>query len=388
MSSSRVSIVNCILGLLTVALVVAAPAPGADIAALVQRLNAVGPEGAGNPDAAAAWAELSRLGPDALPQLLAALDNTSPTAANWLRSAIDAITERERRASRPLPVATLETFLRDTRHSGKARRLAYELLCCADANAPHRLLPAMLNDPGAELRYDAVAAAFAEANKEPMDSAAAKATLLKLLGAAREPTQVEEIARALEQRGEAVDLTATFGFITHWHLAAPFDNTAGKGWQTVYPPEQQVDLGAKSRGKGGTEVAWTPCSTADKNGSIDLNKVIGKLKNAVAYAYAAVESPDDRPVEVRASSSAALKIYVNGTEVFARESYHQSYAHDMHVAPARFRKGRNTILIKVCQNDQTEEWAQNWMFRVRVTDALGTPVPLTVLKPDAAKEPR
>jgi hypothetical protein len=369
-------------------LALAAPAPAADIPALVARLNAVGPEGAGNSEAAAAWAELSRLGPDALPQLLAALDNTSPTAANWLRSAIDAITERERRAGRSLPMAPLETFLRDTRHSGKARRLAYELLCCADANAPLRLLPAMLNDPGAELRYDAVAAAFAEANKEPLDSAAAKATLRKLLAAAREPSQVEEVARALEQRGEAVDLTAAFGFITHWHLAAPFDNTAGKGWQAVYPPEQKVDLGAKLKGKGGAEVAWTTCSTADKNGSIDLNKVVGKLKNAVAYGYAVVESPVDRPVEVRASSSTALKIFVNGSEVFARESYHQSYAHDMHVAPARLRKGRNTILIKVCQNDQTEDWAQNWMFRVRVTDALGTPVPLTVLKPDAAKEPR
>jgi hypothetical protein len=379
---------NRVLGLLTVALVLAAPAPAADIAALVKHLNAVGPEGAGNPEAAAAWAELSRLGPDALPQLLAALDNTSPTAANWLRSAIDAITERERRAGRPLAVAPLETFLRDTRHSGKARRLAYELLCSADANAPLRFLPTMLNDPGAELRYDAVAVAFAQANKEPMDSAAAKATLRKVLAAAREPTQVEESARALEQRGEAVDLAATFGFITHWHLAAPFDNTAGKGWQAVYPPEQKVDLGARLNGKGGAEVAWTPCSTADKNGSIDLNKVIGKLKNAVAYGYAVVESLDDRPVEVRSSSSTALKIFVNGSEVFARESYHQSYAHDMHVAPAQLRKGRNTILIKVCQNDQTEDWAQNWMFRLRVTDALGTPVPLTVLKPGAAKEPR
>jgi hypothetical protein len=359
---------------LAVALAIATPTQAADVAALVGRITAVGPEGAGNPEAAAAWAELSRLGPDAVPQLLAALDTASPLAANWLRAAIDAIAEREAKAGRKLPAAALETFLRDTRHAGPARRLAYELLCSADANAPLRLLPAMLDDPGAELRYDAVATALADAVKQPQD--AAKATLRKLLAAARLPAQVEEVARELENRGEPVDLVAVFGFLTQWHVAAPFDNTAGKGLQTVYPPERAVDLADTAM--------WKVVRATAKDGSVDLNKVVGKLKNAVAYGYAEVASPAERPVEIRASSSTALKVFVNGEEVFARELYHQSYDHDMHVAPAKLRKGRNTLLIKVCQNNQTEEWAQNWMFRVRVTDALGTPVPLT----PAAKEPR
>ena len=38
-----------------------------------------------------------------LQQLEAALDDASPRASNWLRSALDAIVERERRAKRPLP---------------------------------------------------------------------------------------------------------------------------------------------------------------------------------------------------------------------------------------------------------------------------------------------
>jgi hypothetical protein len=365
----------------------AAPAAAADIAALVQRVKAVGPEGAGNADAARAWQELSRLGPDALPRLLAALDDASPAAANWLRAAIDAIAERERYANRPLPAADLEAFLRDTRHAGKARRFAYELLCCADATAPQRLLPTMLNDPGAELRYEAVATAFAETKKQPKDSAAAKAALRKLLAAARETDQVEESARELEQRGETIDLVAVFGFVTHWQIVGPFDNPGGKGLLTAYPPEQRVDLRARYRGKDGREVAWKAHTTADKGGIVDLNKVLGKLKGAVAYGYAVVESPAERAVEVRASSATALKIFVNGREVFARDSYHQSFAPDMDTASAKLVKGRNTILVKVCQNEQTEDWAQNWMFRVRITDVLGTPVPLTVLRPDAVKEP-
>jgi hypothetical protein len=31
-------------------------------------------------------------------------------------------------------------------------------------------------------------------------------------------------------------------------------------------------------------------------------------------------------------------------------------------------------LLKICQNEQTEEWAQNWAFQFRVCDAIGTAV--------------
>ena len=119
-----------------------------------------------------------------------------------------------------------------------------------------------------------------------------------------------------------------------------------------------------------------------------LNKVAGKQKNAVAYAYAVVESPQERPVEVRAASATAVKVFVNGREVLAREAYHQSFEQDSYVAAARLKKGRNAILVKVCQNNQTEPFAQNWMFQLRLTDGLGAAVPLTVLTPAAAaKEP-
>ena len=100
------------------------------------------------------------------------------------------------------------------------------------------------------------------------------------------------------------------------------------------------------------------------------------FKAAVAFAYTEIDAPADRPAEVRAASATAIRIFVNGQEVLARESYHQSFDRDMYVAPFRLRKGQNTILVKVCQNDQTEPFAQNWMFQLRITDALGAPAPL------------
>ena len=36
--------------------------------------------------------------------------------------------------------------------------------------------------------------------------------------------------------------------------------------------------------------------------------------------------------------------------------------------------GTNVILLKICQNEQTESWAQDWEFQLRVCDGLGTAV--------------
>src|SRR5713101_5976723 len=123
---------------------------------LLARIKAVRKEGAGNPDAAKAWRELVQLGPAILFDILAGIDDADAVSANWLRSAVDAIAERERNAGRALPAKALETFVTNTKNSGAARRVAYEWLVRVDKTAPGRLLPGMLNDPGRELRRDAI----------------------------------------------------------------------------------------------------------------------------------------------------------------------------------------------------------------------------------------
>lgn len=363
----------------------AASASGAEVSNLLKQICAVGAEGSGNADAAAAWSELSRQDRSAIMPIIIALDDASPRAANWLRSALDAIVERERKAGRPLPTAELEKFLADAKHKGPPRRLCFELLTDGKPDLVKQLIPAYLNDPSLEMRFAAVAQGFEQAKALPKESAEAKETLLKLVQASRDADQVEEIGKELENRGAPVDFLKLYGFITQWNLCAAYDNTAGKGFHTAYPPESKVELNTVAKGKNDKDVKWQGHVTTDKMGMVDLNKVFGKEKNAVAYAFTVIDSPEDRPVEIRAASATALKIYVNGQEVLGREVYHQSFTVDSHIAPAQLKKGRNTILIKICQNDQKEPWAQDWRFQVRVSDALGTPVAVKV-EPVAAKE--
>jgi len=354
----------------------------ANVDDLIARVKAAGPEGKGSAAAAAAWAELSRQSADTLVTVLAGMDKASPVAANWLRSAADAIVERARSTGQPLPAREIEAFLKDTRHSDAGRRIAFELLCTADPGARERLLPTFMNDPSPELRFDAVQTAFDKTKTLPKDAAAAKDDLKKLLIASRNFAQAEAIGKELDERGEKVNLTDHFGFIKRWLVLASFDNAGGKGFMAVYPPESAATPGGTPPGKGGEPTKWYPTTGGDKYAAVDLNKLVGKVKDAVAYAYAEVESPEDRDVEFRAASATAIKIFVNGKEVFARESYHQSSDPDSHIAVGRLKKGKNAILLKICQNDQKEPWAQEWVYQLRVTDSLGAKVPLKEVTPD------
>jgi hypothetical protein len=347
---------------------------------LLARLKAVGREGAGNVEASKAWRELVRLGPGALIDVLAAMDDADPTAANWIRAAADAIAERELDAGRPLPAAKLEAFIRETQHNGRARRQAFEWLSRVDKTAPDRLLPGMLDDPSVELRRDAIARALKDAEPllEKDDKNEAKKVYRRLFRSARDKDQVEALAKKLKEWGVEVDLASHFGFIRDWMLVAPFDNTKEAGYQRSFEPEKKVDVLAVYAGKNDVEARWKAHASSDAYGVVDLNKVLAKHKGAVAYAFAVITSPSERPVDIRLGSMNAIKVFLNGEQVFAYEEYHHGRRMDQYLTKAKLRAGRNELLVKICQNEQTEDWAQDWQFQLRICDATGGAVPLKV----------
>lgn len=343
---------------------------------LLDRIKAVSKEGKGNQEAQAAWKELVAQGGDALFPILNALDDASPVAANWLRSAVNSLVEKEKSSGKKLPADRLEAFVKDAKHSPVSRRIAYEILVGIDPNTPERLLPGMLNDPSGEIRRDAVAAALKAAEK--LEGDAAKKEYERLFAAVRDQDQAEAISKTLDKFGAKPDVSTHFGIVTKWMLASPFDSTKGAGFATAYEPEKKVDLAAKYQGKNGAEVTWKPHVTTDPYGKVDLNKALEKYKDAVAYAYTVVESPKEQPVEFRFGCIVAIKLFVNGKELFAREEYHHGDRFDQYVAKGTLKAGKNEILLKVCQNNQTETWAQVWQFQFRIADATGGAVPMKV----------
>lgn len=343
------------------------------------RLKAVGREGAGNADAARAWKNVVKHGPKALPAILEAMDDADAASANWLRTAVDAIAERAVSADKSLPTEELETFVRQTQHNGAARRLAYEWLCRVDAKTPDRLLPGMLQDPSPELRRDAVAVVLkqAQAHLDNGEKDAARAAYRRALTGACDKDQVDLIAKQLDKLGEKLDIASHFGFVRSWLFATPFDNHKEAGFKVAYPPEKGVDPKAVYKGKDDKEARWVAVTTKDPYGLVNLNKELGKQQGVVAYAYAVLESPGERSIQIRAGSPNAIKIFLNGKEVYHRDEYHHGAEVDQHIASAVLKAGRNELLVKICQNEQKEDWAQDWKFQVRLCDAVGAAVPFT-----------
>jgi hypothetical protein len=353
---------------------VEAPATDDEVGSAIATIKAVGREGDSNDSAAVAWKVLVKQGSPALMPTLEAIDDANATASNWLRTAVDAIAEAERNAGRPLPTDKLEAFVKDLKRAPTARRLAFSLLVAQDQTAKDRFLPGFLNDPSQDLRRDAVAAELDKIEKATRPSA--KDDLTRLLTFARDRDQVELIAQKLETDYKAkVNRTEHFGFLTHWHLIGPFDSAQGKALTVKHPPEEQVDVSKKIKGKSGADLAWVFHVTHDKYGMVDVNKVLGAQHDAAAYAAATVVADKDGPSEIRVATPNALQIFVNGKKVFEREEYHHGAEPDHNVGKCSLNAGPNLIVLKICQNNQKEPHAQHWMFQARVCDATGAPIP-------------
>ena len=71
---------------------------------------------------------------------------------------------------------------------------------------------------------------------------------------------------------------------------------------------------------------------------------------------------------------AKVVFFSNGKFLFGRDEYHRGAEIDQYRLAGELKKGRNTILVKLCQNEQKEEWTKEWEFQLRITDALGTPI--------------
>jgi len=345
------------------------------LAPLLETLQAVGPKGAGNPEASRAWQQVVGVDAQRLPELLAAMDDAGPIADNWIRAAVDTVAENQLRQGRRLPADALERFAKDAKHDPRARRLAFEWLVEVDPTAPRRLLPDMLDDASLELRRDAVDLLVGDAVQAAEISSEKEAAplLRRALAAARDRDQITQISGRLRAAGETVDLARHYGYVLRWKLIGPFDNRGGVGFDAVYPPEEAFDAGAAYEGKSGP-VRWIDHASTHAQGNVDLNQALVEEKGVVAYAAAEFFADKRRDVEIRLTSAAAVKFWVNGTLLAAHNVYHSGSPFDQYTARATLEPGRNVILVKICQNEQTQSWARVWSFRLRVCDALGTAV--------------
>lgn len=300
--------------------------------------------------------------------ILNAFQGATPLGANWLRSAFETIAAAESKADRELPASELTAFILDMQNSAAARRLAYEWLLKQDATLEEQLIPGLLQDAHPEFRRDAVARLLVQAAEVEGDPAV-QLYRTALKGAVHKD-QVATIAGALGAAGDPVDLQKHFGFLSAWKIIGPFDNREMKGYAVAYPPESELDLVATYDGQLG-EVSWTDISTDDSYGAVDIGGQIENFKGSLMYSVTTFRSAEKQPAELRLGTPNAWKMWVNGELVFEREEYHRGTRMDQFRIPVSLRAGDNTIMLKVCQNEQEQHWAQDYTYQLRVCDSGG-----------------
>jgi hypothetical protein len=347
----------------------------------LSKLTAVSREGEGNEAASEAWKDVVKVGPGALLPILKASGKGNLVADNWLRLAANSITDEAVTAKKTLPLGEVERFLNETAHPASARLLAFDVIQQADAAKANAIEPTLLNDPSQELRRGAVQRLIdaAKAQAEKKEDAAAKETYQKAIDAARDEDQVKAIADALDKLGVKIDVPKHFGFLMNWHVIGPFDNTKREGFDTVFPPEKEIKLDANYEGKpedNGAKrmIKWQAYESKHEQGKLDFNKPLGMLKQTTAYAYTTFNAPEARDAEIRLGCKNGWKVWLNGELLFGRDEYHRGAQMDQYKLKAKLKKGNNTILVKCCQNEQTENWTVEWEFQLRVCDATGTAI--------------
>lgn len=345
----------------------------------LQALLTADREAQGQAEAARAWDALVARGPAVLPRLLESARTANPVALNWIAMAADRIVARQQASGQPIAPEIFVNVIEDRQAHPKIRWWCWQWLAEQDSNRAEQILAKSLDDPAAEIRRAAVQKALEDlgdlkviAARPPDDPGRQEKTavLERLFRAARDRDQVETLANALKQLGRTVDLAAHFGYIRAWLVVGPFDNTQGRGFDTAFPPEENPQPGQTYAGKHGP-VAWRSAVSGDEWGRLDLNQILGEEKGVVAYALAIVEVDREQMAEVRWATPNASKLWVNGKPVAAFHVYHSGYEDDQYRVSCRLAQGPNRILLKICQNEQTQDWARYWEFRLRVCDSLG-----------------
>ncbi len=143
-----------------------------------------------------------------------------------------------------------------------------------------------------------------------------------------------------------------------WQLIGPFDNTDGKGLDTVYPPEQEIKLDATYDGKG-EKARWRGVSLRD-----GLRVSLARFKTSddcVCYLYRRVESPRAMRVPVSIGSENQVVGWLNGQPlIFTGAGTRQAMEQD--TVALDLREGANDLLIKVAH--RRDKW--NFYFNPSV----------------------
>ncbi len=174
-------------------------------------------------------------------------------------------------------------------------------------------------------------------------------------------------------------------FLTRWLVLGPLPVFQGKADPAdqeaqrkafdaaqVLPKDLTPGFEQRKLMYGGSDFTWKTITSGGN--PINLAQTFGDSNFAIAYAWTQIDMPDTLSTLLGIGSDDGVKVWLNGQQVHDNWIGRECRADD-DVVPVKFRKGPNSLLLKI-QNMEGE-----WAFCVR---ALG-PKQLTEILADAAR---
>jgi len=135
--------------------------------------------------------------------------------------------------------------------------------------------------------------------------------------------------------------------IKNWLIIGPFPTDKNRtGFDTPYPPENEINVTAKYHGRNGQRVSWQPIRR--DNGKIELDHWIQPNDYFIVYGVCVVNSPRDMKTNLHLGSDDGVKAWLNGQLVHTNKTSRPLWI-DVDHAEVELKKGDNTLLIKVEQ---------------------------------------
>lgn len=149
-----------------------------------------------------------------------------------------------------------------------------------------------------------------------------------------------------------------------WYHIGPFDNRDGKGFATVYPPEQEIALANTYKGTADSTVSWKVYEEFRVGQLLDFLPLYQHKEKVCLYLYHEIKCA--RPVELPVSfgSDDTLSVWLN-RQVVISNNVGRKVMPDQDIAVLRLQAGSNHLLIKICTNGGG--WA-GYMFPLLPSD--------------------
>ena len=139
-----------------------------------------------------------------------------------------------------------------------------------------------------------------------------------------------------------------------WSYIGPFSYKNGQGFDIVYPPEKEINLTRKYRGKGGQEAVWRDGPFTD--GQVNNLALFRPDSNtdAVVYLHRQIDCTRAMELPISLGSDDSLIVWINGRKLLA-ENVARACAPDQNHTVLKLKAGENHLLLKIGQGGG--EWA-------------------------------